>query len=328
MPSETNIKQRTPRALPSLAIVVPCYNEFEVIDETVPALRKVLARLLADNKIKPDSYVCLVNDGSSDGTWLKICGHAQAHPDVRGLSLSRNFGHQGAVLAGMMECQADAIVTIDADLQDDETRIIEMVDRYLEGAEIVYGVRSDRSTDGLFKKNTAQGYYKILALLGVNIVYNHADYRLMSQRAIGFLRDHPETNLFLRGVVPLLGLRTAVVEYARRERFAGESKYPLKKMLALAWNGVTSFSVAPLRWVSIAGMVISLLAFAVSIWALYQTLIAKTALPGWASTVIPMYFLGGIQILCIGVIGEYIGKIFMESKRRPKYLIGERCGDI
>lgn len=316
------------RLRPKLAVVVPCYNEFEVLDETVKALRRVLAVLLTSEKIDPSSYVCLVDDGSADGTWSKICANSERHADVRGLRLARNFGHQGAVLAGMMECDADAVVTIDADLQDDEMKIVEMVDHFRDGCDVVLGVRSDRVQDTIFKRGTAEWYYRILNALGVKVVFNHADYRLMSRKALKYLDQYTETNLFLRGIVPLVGLRSAIVEYSRRERFAGESKYPLKKMLGFAWEGITSFSIAPLRIVSILGICISFAAFMVSVWAFYQKVFAQTALPGWASTVIPMYFLGGVQILCIGVIGEYIGKIFMETKRRPRYLIGEQRGEL
>lgn len=316
------------RTKPKLAVVVPCYNEFEVLDETVSALRKVLETLLKSERIDSESYICLVDDGSADDTWSKICLNTEMYSDVRGLRLARNFGHQGAVLAGMMECDADAVVTIDADLQDDESKIVDMVENFRNGYEVVFGVRSDRQRDTIFKRGTAEWYYRILNALGVKVVFNHADYRLMSRKALLFLDQYSETNLFLRGVVPLVGLKSTTVQYARRERFAGESKYPLKKMLGFAWDGITSFSVVPLRVVSVLGICISFFAFMVSVWAFYQKIFAQTALPGWASTVIPMYFLGGVQILCIGVIGEYVGKIFMEAKRRPRYLIGEQRGEL
>lgn len=314
------------RLTPKLAIVVPCHNEQEVLPATVAALRTLLSRLRQQGIVDALSYLCFVDDGSTDKTWKMITDLCEQHADMVGLKLARNFGHQGAVLAGMLECDADAVVTIDADLQDDENGIAEMVEKYRLGCEVVLGVRSDRSSDTFFKRATAEGYYRVLRTMGVRIVFNHADYRLMSRRALLLLREYGESNLFLRGVVPLLGLRSEIVKYVRRERQAGESKYPLRKMLALAWEGITSFSIVPLRTVSLIGMLIAFGSFLVALWALYQKLFGGSALPGWASTVVPMYFLGGIQVLCLGVIGEYIGKVYMETKRRPRYLIDRTVG--
>jgi polyisoprenyl-phosphate glycosyltransferase len=317
---------RVRTADPVLAIVVPCHNEEEMLPITAKALQSLLAELRSGGLAAGSSYVCFVDDGSRDRTWERICELAAVSEDFRGLKLARNFGHQGAVLSGMLECNADAVVTIDADLQDDERRILDMMQRYHEGCEVVLGVRSNRSSDSLFKRFSAETYYRLLQAVGVRVVFNHADYRLLSRRALSFLREYSEINLFLRGVVPLLGLKSAIVEYARRERFAGESKYPLRKMLALAWDGITSFSVSPLRTVSGIGMVISAAAIGVTFWALYVRFFGTGVVPGWASTVLPIYFLGGIQILCLGVLGEYVGKIYVETKRRPRYLIDRHAG--
>jgi glycosyltransferase involved in cell wall biosynthesis len=308
------------RGTPRLAIVVPCYNEEEVLSQTLSSLRSLLADLRRDGLAASDSYICFVDDGSRDRTWNMISTMTLRHADVQGLKLSRNFGHQGAVLAGMTECDADVVVTIDADLQDDERCIGEMLQRYREGYDVVLGVRSDRSSDTGFKRFTAELYYRALSAAGVRIVFNHADFRLMSREALAILREFRESNLFLRGLIPLIGLPSTIVEYARKERQAGESKYPFKKMVALAWEGVTSFSIMPLRAVAAIGAVISLGSLGVTVWALCERLLGDFV-PGWASTVVPMYFLGGVQILCLGVIGEYVGKIYLETKRRPRYSI-------
>lgn len=312
------------RPLPRLAIVVPCHNEQESLRHTTAVLLARLQSLHAEQLAADDSYLCLVDDGSTDGTWPLIRELHAAEPRIRGLKLTRNFGHQGAVLAGMLECEADAVVTIDADLQDDERCIGDMLQQYQAGKHVVLGVREDRSSDGLLKRTTAHGYYRLLRLLGINVVFNHADYRLLSRRAVAELREYPETNLFLRGIVPLLGLPSAEVRYKRGPRMAGTTKYPARRMLSLAWEGVTSFSVAPLRMVSALGFLIALASLAVTVWALVVKFFTESAVPGWASTVVPMYFLGGVQILCLGVIGEYVGKIYMESKRRPRYGVEER----
>lgn len=308
-----------------LAIVVPCYNEEEGLETTARALRDLLARLRAERLASEESYVCFVDDGSRDKTWEIIERLSAAHGDLSGLKLARNAGHQRAVLAGMYECKGDAVVTIDADLQDDEGAIRQMLVKLSEGYDVVLGVRNDRTADTWAKRFFAESYYRLLRMMGVNAVFNHADYRLLSRRALNALQDFPEVNLFLRGMVTLIGFKWTTVEYARRERLLGTSKYPLRKMLALAWEGITSFSVMPLRIVSAIGLAVSLLSAFVTIWALMVRL-TGSYVPGWASTVLPMYFLGGVQILCLGVIGEYIGKIYMETKRRPRYLVDEHIG--
>lgn len=307
-----------------LAIVVPCFNERDALAGTTSALLALLDTLQAQGLATPDSYLCLVDDGSTDGTWPLIAGLHTGDGRVHGLKLTRNFGHQGAVLAGMFDCEADVVVTIDADLQDDPACIIDMLQQYRDGKDIVLGVRADRSSDGLLKRVTAHGYYRLLRALGIKVVFNHADYRLLSRRAVAELKQYPETNLFLRGLVPLLGLPTGEVRYKRQARTAGVTKYPTRRMLSLGWEGVTSFSVAPLRLVSALGFLIALGSLAVTIWALAVKFAGGNAVPGWASTVVPLYFLGGVQILCLGVIGEYVGKIYLESKRRPRYAVEKR----
>jgi glycosyltransferase involved in cell wall biosynthesis len=311
---------------PLLAIVVPCFNEEEALPATATALGALLSDLRAAQLVSTTSYVCFVDDGSRDATWRQISSLSDTSPEFRGLRLSRNFGHQGAVLGGMLECDADIVVTIDADLQDDERCIEDMVKEYHKGCEVVLGVRSNRSSDTFGKRFSAQLYYRMLAWLGVRVVFNHADYRLLSRRAVDLLREYSEANLYLRGVIPLLGLRSSIVFYARRERVAGESKYPLRKMLGLAWDGVTSFSVSPLRLVSGIGVSISVAALLVTLWAFFVRFVGKGAVPGWASTVVPIYFLGGVQILCLGILGEYVGKIYLETKRRPRYHIETHAG--
>jgi glycosyltransferase involved in cell wall biosynthesis len=315
------------RGFTALAIVLPCYNEREVLHSTVEILLERLELLRSQNLIAASSYLCLVDDGSTDDTWNIIRSLNKSDSRVHGIKLTRNFGHQGAVLAGMLECEADAVITIDADLQDDDACITDMVKKLQEGNDLVLGVRDDRSSDTSFKRASAQAYYRLLHFVGVKVVYNHADYRLLSRRAISELRQYKEINLFLRGVVPLLGLRSAIVWYKRRARQAGESKYPVRRMLSLAWDGITSFSVTPLRMVSGIGLIIAFGSMAVSAWALFVKLVAGAAIPGWASTVIPMYFLGGVQILCLGVIGEYVGKIYLESKQRPRYSVHIHLGE-
>lgn len=316
----------TRAAAPRLAIVVPCHNEQEVLRATSSALLARLDQLRGQRLAADDSYLCLVDDGSTDHTWALIRELHGADPRVQGLKLTRNFGHQGAVLAGMLECDADAVVTIDADLQDDDACIAAMLHDFHAGHHIVLGVRADRSTDTWAKRTFAQSYYRLLRLVGIEVAVNHADCRLMSRRAVQELRQYPESNLFLRGLVPLLGLPTSTVRYARRPRAAGQSKYPARRMLSLGWEGITSFSVAPLRLVAALGFFIALASLAVTVWALTVRLVFDSAVPGWASTVVPLYFLGGVQILCLGVIGEYVGKIYLETKRRPRYAVETRLG--
>ena len=304
-----------------LSIVVPCYNEQEVLPETVSRLGSLRDKLVSTGRVSGDTEIVLVDDGSRDNTWALISEAATSRPFLRGIKLSRNRGHQTALIAGLFSASGDAVISIDADLQDDLGAIEKMIDLHLAGAEVVYGVRARRDTDTFFKRFTAEGYYRLLGTLGVEVVFNHADYRLLGRRALESLKRYGESNLFLRGIIPQLGYSSAIVRYDRHERFAGESKYPLWKMLAFAWQGVTSFSAAPLRAVTAVGLFISVASFAVAAWALWIRLFSGSAVPGWASTVIPMYFLGGIQLLSIGMIGEYLAKVYLEVKRRPRYFI-------
>lgn len=304
-----------------LSIVVPCYNEEAVLPETLRRLVSLVDDLVKRAKIDETSSIIFVDDGSRDKTWQLINEASQSQRYVCGVKLSRNRGHQYAMLAGLFRAPGDAVISIDADLQDDLAAIEKMVDAFSAGADIVYGVRAQRKVDTFFKKYTAEGYYRLLEMLGVEVVFNHADYRLLSRRALDSLKQYDESNLFLRAIIPQLGYPSAVVTYDRAERFAGESKYPLKKMIALAWQGVTSFSAAPLRAITTAGVLISLASFLVVLWALWVRFISGASVPGWASTVVPMYFLGGVQLLCIGIIGEYMAKIYAETKRRPRYFI-------
>ncbi len=304
-----------------LGIVVPCYNEQEVLRETTARLLSVLERLSATSHISDASRIYYVDDGSRDDTWNLIVELGQTHPQVCGIKLAQNRGHQNALLAGLYTAPGDALVSIDADLQDDVDAIDRMVKEHLNGAQIVYGIRDDRSTDSVFKRSTAQGFYRLMSLLGVDVVYNHADFRLMGREAIEALKEFREVNLFLRGIVPLIGYRTSVVTYKRAERFAGESKYPLNRMISFALEGITSFSVTPLRIVTGLGIIIFALSMLMSLFVVGARLFTDRAAPGWASTVLPVYLLGGIQIFCIGIIGEYIGKIYKEVKDRPRYII-------
>jgi glycosyltransferase involved in cell wall biosynthesis len=305
----------------NLAIVVPCFNEEEVFPTTLRHLMELMNQLVAEGLVNAESTVTFIDDGSKDKTWSLIENAAQKNSSVHGIKLSSNRGHQNALIAGLMSAKGDAVISVDADLQDDLSAIREMVLKYREGAEIVYGIRSNRGTDGHFKRMSAEGYYRLLRLLGVDVIFNHADYRLMGHRTIEALKQYEEVNVFLRGIIPQLGFKTENIYYKRAERFAGESKYPLKKMLTLAWDGLTSFSSIPLRWITVLGVVVSMFSFAIGSWALIARLFFDGSVPGWASTVIPMYFLGGIQLLSLGIIGEYIAKIYLETKRRPRYII-------
>jgi polyisoprenyl-phosphate glycosyltransferase len=305
----------------TLAIVVPCYNEEAMLPEVAARLLALLDRLQGAGQASAASALYFVDDGSADGTWALIAAARQRDARVHGVKLSRNCGHQRALLAGLSVAQGDAVVTIDADLQDDPDAIAAMLAHHAQGCDIVYGVRRDRGSDSAFKRGTARAYYRLLRLLGVEVVHDHADYRLMSRRAVAHLLDYAEVNLYLRGILPLLGLRSAVVHYDRAARHAGSSKYPLVRMLSLAADGVTSFSVAPLRAIALIGLVVFVLSFAMVAWVLYGKLVLHTAIPGWASSVIPIYFLGGTQLLSIGVLGEYVAKIYLETKRRPRFLI-------
>lgn len=308
-------------AAPHLAVVVPCYNEEAALPATMERLTTVLDALGARGLVTADSAVYFVDDGSVDRTWSLIHAFAQRHARVHGIKLSRNRGHQNALLAGLLSAPGDAVVSIDADLQDDVVAIERMLEAYVAGAQIVLGVRRTRTHDTWFKRFTAEQYYRWSKRLGVDVVYNHADYRLMARRAIEALRGYEEVNLFLRGIVPQLGFRTAVVEYDRAPRIAGATHYPLRRMLSLAWEGVTSFSAVPLRFITALGVTVSLVSLGFAAWALAAKLFSDRALPGWASTVVPIYFLGGVQLLCLGIIGEYLAKIYAEVKRRPRYVI-------
>lgn len=305
-----------------LYLVIPCYNEEAVLPETASRLKEKLQGLIAADTISERSRILLVDDGSKDDTWRTITVLHGSDPLFSGLRLSRNKGHQNALLAGLMTAMnlADVVISMDADLQDDIDCVDRFLVKYREGCDIVYGVRDDRSTDTAFKRASAQSYYKIMRALGVNIVYNHADYRLMSKRALEGLARFGEVNLFLRGIVPLIGYTACTVEYARGERFAGESKYPLKKMLALAWDGVSSFSVRPIRFVTVTGFVVFLVSLCLMLYSFIAHFAGRTV-PGWSTLMVSIWLLGGIQILSLGIIGEYIGKIYGEVKARPKYII-------
>lgn len=311
-----------------LYLVVPCYNEEEVLPETSSRLKEKFTSLIAEGKIGEDSRIIFVNDGSKDRTWELICELHRSDKLFRGICLSRNRGHQNALLAGLMTVmdECDAAISMDADLQDDINAIDEMIDKYNEGYDVVYGVRSSRKKDTFFKRTTAQSFYKLMRAMGVDTVYNHADYRLMSQRALKGLSEFKEVNLFLRGMVPLIGFRHTAVTYERGERFAGESKYPLKKMLAFAFEGITSLSIKPIRLICTLGVLIFCVSIGMLIYSLVRHFMGYTV-DGWASLAVSIWALGGIQLLAIGVIGEYIGKIYLESKHRPRYLISDYLND-
>lgn len=305
----------------NLSIVVPCYNEEEVLHETSRQLLALLVRLTEAGKIGQESRIYFVDDGSKDQTWSIIEELSEGHVPVHGIKLSRNRGHQNALLGGLFTAEGDALVSIDADLQDDVSVIEQMVDEHHAGFDVVYGVRKKRQTDTAFKRATAEGFYRLMQMMGVDVVFNHADYRLMSRRAIEHLKEYREVNLFLRAMVPLIGFRSTSVYYDRAERFAGESKYPLKKMLSFAWDGITSFSVMPLRFITTIGFLIFFASIVLSFWAVGVRLFTDDAVPGWTSTVLPIYLIGGIQLLSIGIVGEYIGKIYLETKGRPRFII-------
>lgn len=307
-----------------LSIVVPCYNEEEVFDQTLMQLKKVLHDLISEGLVSERSQILFVDDGSKDLTWEKIERASFMENLVGGLKLSRNFGHQKALLAGLEEAAkfSDCVISIDADLQDDTKVIRDFVIQYLNGYEIVYGVRSKRDTDSFFKRHTAQGFYRFMGKMGLSLVYNHADYRLLSKRALNEMLAFKETNLFLRGVVPLLGFNTTKVYYERKPREAGESKYPLAKMLAFALEGITSFSVKPIRFITITGFFSFFISLLAGAYAIIQKFNGETE-SGWASLMISVWIIGGLLLISIGLIGEYIGKIYEEVKSRPRYIIEE-----
>ena len=313
------------KELPILSVVMPCYNEQEVLPKTAEVIQNKLQVLIGRGKIKKESFVLLVDDGSHDETWNLIRKLNQENKFFRGIKLAHNSGHQNALLAGLLYAKdhSDCTISIDADLQDDISVIDEFIDRYHDGADIVYGVRKERKTDSVFKRSTAHFFYKLLKVLGVDIIYNHADYRLASKRVLDCLEEFGEINLFLRGIFPLIGFHSEIVYYNRNERAAGESKYPFKKMVSFALDGITSFSIKPLRLITSVGFIIFVLAFICSIWAIAEYFTNHT-LHGWVSTVLPIYFIGGIQLLSLGIIGEYIGKIYRETKKRPRFIIEQQ----
>ena len=310
---------------PILYIVIPCYNEQEVLPITAPLFLEKLSSLIEKEKIDNSSRIMFVNDGSKDSTWDIICDLSQKDEHFIGISQSRNRGHQNAVLAGLMEAKdlCNITISIDCDGQDDIDAMDKMVDAYIDGCDVVYGVRSSRETDTFFKRTTAQSFYKFLSKMGAEVVYNHADYRLISSRVLQEFANFKEVNLFLRGLVPLVGFKSTTVEYERNERMAGESHYPLKKMIGLAVDGITSLSVKPLHLIMTFGIIVAMLSFIGCIWALVTVLCGK-AVQGWASMTCIICFVGGVQLISLGIIGEYIGKIYMETKARPRYIISER----
>ncbi len=311
--------------LPKLFIIVPCYNEEEVLPVTAPLFLEKIQDLQNKGKISAGSRVLFVNDGSKDSTWQIIKKLAKENEVFLGISQSRNRGHQNAVLAGLMEARdlCDITISIDADGQDDINAMDAMVDAYLDGCEVVYGVRSSRETDTFFKRFTAESFYKFLSLLGAEVVYNHADYRLISARVLKEFANFKEVNLFLRGLIPLVGFKSTTVEYARSERMAGKSHYPLKKMIGLAVDGITSLSVKPLQLIMSFGILVAGVSFVGCIWALITALCGKSV-AGWASMTCIICFVSGVQLISLGIIGEYIGKIYLETKHRPRYIISER----
>jgi len=311
-----------------LSIVVPCYNEAAVLENSVRRLREVLQVLRGKGKVDAASNLWLIDDGSTDATWELIRHFASSWPDVEGVRLSRNCGHQNALLAGMEHADGDAVITLDADLQDDIAAIEAMVDAHAAGSEVVFGVRRDRSRDSIFKRGTARGYYRLLGLLGVEVVPDHADFRLLGRAARAALLAHPEGNLFLRGLVPRLGFRSAQVHYDRQARGRGRSKYSLARMLGLGIDGITSFSAVPLRMIAALGAMLFLVSMGVSVWVLAVRLFTDHSVPGWASTTLPIYALGGVQLLSLGLVGEYVAKIYMEVKRRPRFLVEETTTEV
>ena len=307
-----------------LYLVIPCYNEEEVLPETERRLTDKLKRMIADGLISPQSRIVFVDDGSKDATWKMIRDMHAKNEYVLGIKSSRNRGHQNTLLAGLMTVkdECDMVVSMDADLQDDIEVLDQFVKKYYEGCDIVYGVRSARKTDTFFKKFTAESFYKMMNKMGVEIVYNHADYRLMSKRAISELANYKEVNLFLRGIVPMIGFKSGVVEYERHERFAGKSKYPLKKMISFAVDGITSLSIKPIRFISLLGITLFLVSIVFLIYYIVGYFTGNTV-QGWATLVVSIWGIGGLQLLAIGIIGEYIGKIYLETKERPRYIVEE-----
>ncbi|MCS6985511.1 MAG: glycosyltransferase family 2 protein [Leptospiraceae bacterium] len=314
------------RRPPRLAIVVPCFNEEEVLPQTIQVLKAILLRLIQAKKVKAGSFLLFVDDGSIDRTWEILGRAAKKEKVIKALKLSRNFGHQNALLAGMdfVAPKCDCCVSIDADLQQDPQKIEEFVDKYREGFDLVLGIRTNRKSDSLFKKTTAVVFYRLMKLLGVNVIPDHADYRLLSQRVLQEVLKFSEGNLFLRGIVSNVGFKRAHVYYEVKKRVAGKSKYSVAKMISFAWTGITSFSTVPLRLITFLGILIFILSGFMSIYVLYIAIFTKRSVPGWASTVLPLYMLGGLQFLALGIVGEYLARIYQETKKRPRYIIEEQ----
>ena len=306
-----------------LGIVIPCYNEEEGLKETTKRLQSLFAEMIENGEIDNESFICYVDDGSRDKTWELIENFKKESSYFKGIRLSRNFGHQNALIAGLMQLKdfADALISMDADLQDDINAVREFVKKYKEGYDVVYGVRKDRSKDTSFKRVTAEFFYKFQHFMGIETVHNHADYRLLSRKALDALSQFKEVDLFLRGIVPLLGFRSCSVYYTRAERFAGETKYPLKKMILFALDGIASFSIMPLRLITMIGFILFMLSLLAIVWVAVEKLVFDSTVQGWASTMISIYFIGGIQIMSLGIIGEYVGRNFQQSKARPRYII-------
>jgi glycosyltransferase involved in cell wall biosynthesis len=304
-----------------LTIAVPCYNEEQFLPESAERLISIITELVHQEAIDAESSIYFIDDGSSDATWKIIETLATADSRCHGIKLSRNYGHQNALLAALMSVAGDAVITVDADLQDDVDAIYQMIDAYAAGADIVYGVRQGRESDTFFKRFSAQSYYRLLRWMGVNVIFNHADYRLMSRCTLEALKEYGEANLFLRALVPQLGFNTATVYYNRQKRFAGTSKYPFRRMFSLAVDGITSFSAVPLKMITLLGLLLSMLSIGLGAWAVWVKVFNPAAVPGWASTVIPIYLLGGIQLLCTGIIGQYLAKVYLETKRRPRFIV-------
>lgn len=316
-------------SLPRIAIVLPCYNEQEVLPITIPRLIEVINRLVDRQMASADSFILCSNDGSRDNTWQIISEmHAADPAHIKGVSLAHNRGHQYALLAGLTSVidRCDAAISIDADLQDDPDAIIEMVEKFNEGAEIVYGVRASRATDTWFKRTTARGFYKFQKQMGLHTVYDHADYRLMCNRALKMLAEYGESNLFLRGIIPQLGLKTAIVTYDRAPRAAGESKYPLSKMISFSIDGITSFSARPMRMIFLTGLILLIIDILVALYV-FISYFRHATISGWSSIMLSIWFLGSLILICIGIVGEYVGKIFIEVKKRPRYFISETLLD-
>lgn len=313
---------------PILYIIIPCYNEEEVLPITSTLFLKKINELVEKQKISNDSRILFINDGSKDRTWEIICELAQKDTHYTGISQSRNRGHQNAVLAGLMEAKnvCDITISIDCDGQDDINAMDEMIDAYLDGCEVVYGVRNKRTTDTFFKRFTAECFYKLMKRMGAEVVFNHADYRLVSSRVLKEFANFKEVNIFLRGIIPMVGFKSTSVYYERHERIAGKSHYPLGKMLALAFDGITSLSIKPIHMITAIGTILSLLSFIGVIWSIITQLLGYSVI-GWASTISIICFIGGMQLICIGILGEYIGKIYLEVKARPRYIISDRTSD-